>query len=592
MKQRKVKIDVKEIELKNVILPDNDIGVVIMQPFVELCHREPFRWQNDKKAKQIERIVRTLEIANQADHGCEKTHFTIFPEYSIPGLEGIAEIEKILRDDSWKDGTIIIGGIDGLTKRDYSTLCSEHNTEVYQKNKPDKVRDGQWINCCITWVKPTNGNGGNIIKKWIQPKLCPSWPEENIIVHDIFEGKCVYIFEGRVIDERAFRFMSLVCYDWIGSLGNANGIFAILQILNRLPGAKPYGKPVHLNFVLQHNKKPNYPSFLHNVYSFFHDQNYPFVLRDNGIVALINSAGTSKPGPCDKYGYSSLIFSSNSPYTSEGSPPSYAVTTRILRGNEILQTCKEALFRENGECIHSFRLFHPLFIDRIPENRRRPLGPVLVYALDEEIKDPRTPGKQVSAVAKWINDKVDLLPAFHASAGRFQKLINNAQDKITKEVRWCEEHQLTKVIEFATAGMSEEEQNNVDIWTEKEKRSLETVIYSLTLVSCSNSVMIKGAPTHAYIKQNNTVIDIIVVSGGVTHKQNIEHAIGCYPGRKERITLIISRDQQDNPLTDRDKPIYDIETNIKRCGFYNLRSCLTSSSPRELRKKIMESMGI
>lgn len=145
---------------------------------------------------------------------------------------------------------------------------------------------------------------------------------------------------------------------------------------------------------------------------------------------------------------------------------------------------------------------------------------------------------------------------------------------------------------FATSDMTIEEQNNIDIWTEKGKRSLETLIYSLTLVNCSNSVMIRNAPAHAYIKQNNTVIDIIVVSGGVTHEQNIKHAIERYPGRKERIMLIISRDQHDNPLTDKDKPIYELETDTKRCGFYNLRSCLTSSTPEELSEKIMGSMGI
>lgn len=583
-------IEVKEIPL-DITLPDDGVGMVIMQPFVELCGDEPYRWQNDKKGKQIDRIVRTLEIAKQADHGCEKTHFTIFPEYSIPGLEGVKKIQEILESSSWKDGTIVIGGVDGLSKDEYSILCSELMTHVHEKNKAEEVRDGQWVNCCITWVKTKNDKGDFIIEKWIQLKLCPSWPEEDVKVHDMFEGKCMYVFEGRVIDGRAFRFMSLVCYDWIGTLGNANGIFAILQKLNCLRGVEPYGKPMHLSFVLQRNEKPNHPSFLYNAYGFFR-QNYPFVDRSECIVILVNNGGSPCPGPCRKYGYSSLIFSPHSPYTSEGSPPSYAVTTKILRGNEILQTCKEALFRENGGAIHSFRLFHPLFVDRILESRRRPLGPVLVYALDEKIKDPRVPGEQVSAVVKWINDKVDLLPAFHTSASQFQTLINNAQDKVTKELRWCDEHYLTKMIVFATADIIEEERKNVDIWLEKEKRSLESIIYSLTLVSCSNSVMIKNAPAHAYIKHNKTVIDIIVVSGGVTHEQNIKHAIRCYPGRKERVTLIISRDQHDSPLTDKDKPIYDVETDIKRCGFYNLRSCLTSSTSEELSEKIMRSMGI
>ena len=407
----------------------------------------------------------------------------------------------------------------------------------------------------------------------------------------MFEGKFVNVFEGRVIDGRAFRFMSLICYDWIGSSGNNNGIFGILQKINDLPGAEPYGKPMHLSFVLQHNKQPNHPSFLYNAYGFFH-QNFSFVDRNKCIVVLVNNAGGTYPGPYEKYGYSSLIFSPQSSYTSEGYPPSYSVTTRVIRGNEILQTCKEALFRENGGCINSFRLFHPLFVDRTPGSRRRPLEPVLVYALDEKINDPRTPGEQVSAVVKWINDKVDLLPPFHNSAGQFKMLINDAQEKVIKELRWRDEQDLTNVIALATTDMTEEERKNVDIWSENEKRSLECIVYSLTLITCSTPIIIKDAPTHAFIKHNNTVIDIIVVSGGVTHEQNIKHAISKYPGRKERVTLIISRDQYDSPLTDKDKSIYDVETDVKRCGFYNLRSCLTSSTPKELSKEIICSIGV
>ena len=63
-------IEIKEIKL-DVTLPADGIGMVIMQPFVELCGHGPYCWRNDKKDKQIERIVRTLEIAKQSDHGCE-----------------------------------------------------------------------------------------------------------------------------------------------------------------------------------------------------------------------------------------------------------------------------------------------------------------------------------------------------------------------------------------------------------------------------------------------------------------------------------------------------------------------------------------
>ena len=75
-------IEIKEVQL-SITLPIGGIGIVVLQPFIELSGDEPFRWLNNEKTKQIERIIRTLEIARQVDHGCEKTYFTIFPEYSF-----------------------------------------------------------------------------------------------------------------------------------------------------------------------------------------------------------------------------------------------------------------------------------------------------------------------------------------------------------------------------------------------------------------------------------------------------------------------------------------------------------------------------
>src|SRR4030067_1611285 len=169
-------IEIKEVQ-PNITLPIGGIGIVVLQPFIELGGDEPFRWLNNEKAKQIERITRTLEIARQVDHGCEKTHFTIFPEYSIPGLEGVEKIQEILESGSWKPGTFVIGGVDGLTKNDYLILCGQDYTEVFPQSRPENVSTTQWVNCCITWVKDSDGS----LKKWIQLKLVPSWLERKII---------------------------------------------------------------------------------------------------------------------------------------------------------------------------------------------------------------------------------------------------------------------------------------------------------------------------------------------------------------------------------------------------------------------------
>ncbi len=86
-----------------------------MQPFVELTGTEPYKWQQTKKNQQLERISRFMNIAKQYD-GNGKTHFTVLPEYSIPGLEGVERINQVLTDPSWCSETVVIGGVDRLSK--------------------------------------------------------------------------------------------------------------------------------------------------------------------------------------------------------------------------------------------------------------------------------------------------------------------------------------------------------------------------------------------------------------------------------------------------------------------------------------------
>ncbi len=580
----------QEVELKNLILPDDSLGMVVMQPFIEICDNEPFCWSIDYKKQQISHIIQTLSIARDPTHSCDLTHFTIFPEYAIPGLGGFDTIQKTLEQKSWPSQTVVIGGIDGLTKAEYATLCERDSVYLHKSNKPDEVRDGQWVNCSCTWVKTINKQGNISIKSWIQPKLCPSWPEENYMVSDMFEGRAVYVFEARTKGGEAFRFMTLLCFDWIGAIGSKYGILAILDSLNRLDGSRPYGKPLHLVSVLQSNNKPNHPSFLNNAYAFFNDGRYRFVKRDQSVIALINGAGASSPGKCSQFGFSSLIFSPRSPYVTEISPPSYATDTANLRQNKILQTCKEALFRENGECVHSFRLFHPLFAARTPSNRRKSLSPTFVGALDSHIRDPRIPNEQVPAAVKWVNDELDHIHYFGSKSDPLYNILNSYQDRIKKEIRWCKEERLRKMVSIGTQGISEKLKSHVDIWHKNERKSLETTLFSLVILSCLSDVTIKEALTQASFVYNNTVLDVIVVTGD-THLKNIRHASNCFPGRKERVTFIITRDNFDGPTTNRDKSIYDVEHEDRLCSFHDLKSCLSSSTLGELKFKIQNIIG-
>jgi len=160
-------MEIKTINL-NVTLPADGIGMVFMQPFIELnTGREPFIWQDDKKEHQIDRIKRTLQISKSAPHGKTKTHFTIFPEYSIPGLSGIQAVQTMIENAEWQNGTFILAGIDGLTKANFLEMCRQYGFD----NVADLIPNHQWVNCYVGWAKEDDGN----IKTWVQPKLvwCP-----------------------------------------------------------------------------------------------------------------------------------------------------------------------------------------------------------------------------------------------------------------------------------------------------------------------------------------------------------------------------------------------------------------------------------
>jgi len=582
-----VAIEEHEIDLE---LPSDNIGIVVMQPFVVLRQNEPFSWVNGSKAKQIDRVLKTLQIAVDADHACDKTHFTVFPEYTIPGLEGVVKIEEILNSEAWKPGTIVLAGIEGLTKKDYSELCKGERTTVHDDNLPQKMRGDEWVNCAITWLKPSDSQNGSQIYRWIQPKLCPSWPEEDITHHSMFQGKCIYLFQASLENGRAFRFMSMLCFDWIGSIGSAKGISAILEKLNTTWKHDPDGKPIHLVFILQNNPKPNHANFLCNAYDYFHAGNYQFVNREKSALLFANSAGAAVPGPCSSYGCTSLVFSSDAPYDTTCSPPSYAVYTKELRASDVLRTCKDALLREKGQCAHSFRLQQPISSGQAPSEKRRPLSLVSVHALDDGLQDPRIPGGQVAAIVKWTNDRIDELTEIPSPEDSIGALVNSQQAIVLDQIRSCHADRLTRMLILGTEKMSSEQSKKVDWWTEREKTSLESITMSLTLISCFQPVTIKDAKAHAYIKDSETIIDIIVVFGD-NHKENLAHALEFYPGRTERGYFIISRDKKDTPLSDRDKDVYEMDPMIRRCGFHDLKDCLKGSTAEQLQEIMKRYIG-
>lgn len=573
-------------------IPNDSITFAFMHPFLELGEVEPYQWQTEKKGVQLNHLQRCLNIASNDNNLMAKTLFTVFPEYSIPGLDGIAAIQNCLENHEWKAGTIVIGGVDGLNKADYGTLCRIPGTFVSEFNRPEFVNPGQWVNCMVLWVVNEDDRGNRIIKRWVQPKLCPSGVEEQGHSQHMFEGKSVNLYECHFEDGRPFRFFCLLCYDWVAPVNS--GLEGVLSQLNaRWGGGDP--RFVHISFVLQHNAKPNHASFLGAATSYFNEQSNPFVDRSNSIIAFVNTAGSPNPGKVNSYGFSSLIYSPNLNSNVKSSPPSYAIQTQRLRQSDSLQTCRDVLFRENGACIHLFQAFQPRYLLPAPtHNRRFPLGLVSIHGIDTDERDVRTPGRPVAAIIKWINDRLDLATCLISTSQPIQELLQQKHVDIIRQLRGCNFEKLNKIITWVDNERETGFENDdtfiqmVDQWFPKEETNLMILIHAFSLLACSGDVMMEGV-SQGYIRRGNDIIDILVICGP-THRENLERAENIYPGYQGRRVLIVSRDKDDLPMTNLDKSILDVSDNLQ-CSFHDLKTSLEKVDVQAFTEKLVETIG-
>lgn len=184
-----------------------------------------------------------------------------------------------------------------------------------------------------------------------------------------------------------------------------------------------------------------------------------------------------------------------------------------------------------------------------------------------------------------------MISDFDDSLGDLQEPLNREKGRITKELRWCGEQDLKRIMTYGLAGASGKTGGNVDLWSDREIRSLESIVTSLVYVSCIDKVNVTGAETHGFLVCNATVIDVLVVSGG-SHIENLRYISQYLPARRERMTLVVSRDLNDGPMTDRDKSFLDPNPEFKQCSFNDLRSCLSSSSFGEFRQNLRAVLGV
>ena len=538
-----VQIETVDLSTRGVQLPSDRVGMVVAQPHLprsSLTAQEPYQYTDQARPTQLDMIARTLEISQAAPHRVAKTHFTVFPEYSIPGTEGIALVDATLSEENWPRGTIVIGGTDGLTKDAYEGLLQAPATHVdVNHNAAALVPAGQWVNCLITWVKTADGQ----VERWIQPKLRPAWEQADVCHQHMFHGGSVYLFKGVLDNNQPYRFGTLVCFDWIVSIGIKTPCQWLLEALQRQAGEGQL--PLSWLFVIQHNKKPSHKEFLKRASDLFDQTQFPNALRERTCLIFANTAGAPRPGRVAEFGASSLVLSPQSLFVSPACAPTFANGGKRFRdGSDLLPPCKDVFFRERGACIHSFAQINPGSVVAGAAGRTVAVDEAYVWPT-MGVPEPRAPGAPVPAPVKWLNDELDAISSLSASysTAPLAAQIDVAHSRNVSALRQISSQATTDAIKLSA---QESAVQHADDWDKIEAEGLTHLVHTLDIVTVNAPpTLVGGDYAHAVVEIGSTPIDLVAIRG-TSHESCIEHSM-AYRSGSTRQSLLVSRDP-DNTL--------------------------------------------
>jgi len=546
-----VHIETVDLSSRSVTLPSDRVGMVIVQPHLSLTAVEPYRCAAQVKPRQLAMLSETLEVARAVRHGAPKTHFTIFPEYSIPGPEGIALVETALQASNWPNGTIVIGGTDALSKAEFTSLVNTPGTHLdVTNNSLARIAGNAWINCGITWVKAENGT----VERWLQPKISPAWPERNVHYQDMFRGNSVFIFKGPFDNGTTqYRFCSLVCFDWIATVDNKKVWQWVLEDLQRQAAQAQAELSLSWFFVVQNNPKPSHDNFLTEVGRFFDQNTLPSVRRDRACLLFANSAGKSVPGRVeenqDEYGSTSLVFPPQTLFMEPECSPTFSNGgPRFRSTSTLLSAYHDVVFRECGACIHSFLQVNPNSLIAGPAGRTVALENAFVFPLDGT-NDRRVPANSVAACIKWLNDELDDLPRLSVNYPLVPLATESdaTHQQTIAALRQISAQSAANTVKLAA---QESQASHADDWDQTESDALEHLVHTLDIVGLGSPPPTVGAdPAHATVVMNNQTVDLIAIRGQ-THENCLKHSqdIVSMPRRQ---MLLVSRDPDNNPWLQR-----------------------------------------
>lgn len=534
-----------------VHLPRDQVGMVVAQPYITFTGTGPFTLKPDTVQGALEGIDETLNLARLCKHGGEKTHFTVFPECSIPGLLGVTRITETLLKEDWPVETIVIGGVDGLTRGEYMALMRLPNFMCDARNSVEHVRDDQWLNCCLTWVKLPTGD----VRCYVQPKLAPAWVELNINHDSMYEGRCIYLFKGvHTGCLLPYRFATLLCFDWIGTVGGLRIWQWLLQSVDNNAAQLGATMPLTWLFVAQCNPAPSHASFMSQVLQFFDSAQYPNVNRANTCLIMANVAGQAAPGRAKDHGNSAVIFTPDR-FVKPGCMPTYCNGGELQRPGSPLENFLDAVFRESGSCIHSFVVHNPDALPRGSAGRRVALKNPTVHSFVKS-NDPRLSGCAIPAVVKWINDEIDDKTKTLAKKHQTATLAADASiadENSVRAFRALSATALGGAMVIARPGIAT---TNPDSWNDTESKAVWHLLNTFSILEvAAYKPTFHGNGAQATIRKATTILEAVAVTGK-SHEQCDQHVKDRALPHRGKL-LLVSRDEDNTRWNARRGTIFD-----------------------------------
>lgn len=238
----------------------------------------------------------------------------------------------------------------------------------------------------------------------------------------------------------------------------------------------------------------------------------------------------------------------------------------FLRGSDILERCKDAVFREMGECIHLFKVRVPRFVKSDATDRTFPLVHAEVHPT-ADTADPRLPGGAVPAALKWLNDSIDNVEQLSTRlAGcSLEAEAETVQPAIVSRMRSLDGQASATCVDWAVCsdGLQEprntDRRRNADLWDQHETDAVEHVVHSLTSLGLKYSVDVDGASLHGMLSSGAGNVQVVAIRGE-THEDCRRHYDIVIKTSGINPVLVIARDHDNTePTPEEFRKYYRVE---------------------------------